>query len=557
MHGAVGKAHLLEMARQILSAPLPVEWDQAAWDNLGRGVAISAWEHDMMDGALATQLAPLCADGGLASLLRAVAEHHKVPERLDYLMRLLGKRETDKAFAYIKDQAGKAPKNLFWLHQAFGLAVYEKRFDIARELLLGARQAMPDSLSPLLDKLEGDLAWFSGELDIAADRYARASAAGGMLMPLLGLAEICILQGREAQAVELLRGVLEEYPWNSNLLLKLHDLVQGVARESSLPPNVSNGRARVAVLLYTWNKERELEQALSCLADSLATAPSGAVQLVVLNNGCTDGTAAVLDSWQARLVADVMEVVTLPVNVGAPAARNWLMRHPAVTGAEWVIYMDDDALPPMDWMGRLGAAARRYPDAGVWGCRILDAGNPLLVQKADMFLRPPRAQVSQEAIAPEYARRFSFSNIHSQVLDAGQFSYLRPCGLVTGCLHMFRREVLESVGGFDLRFNPSQYDDVAHDIRLGLHGVFPVYQGHLGVRHLQLSGKAKPIGDGKTKSLDTDPSPEAPLASALGNLYKLQMLYSEEQITSLRNTMRKRLLEDIEEKQDALTGCAG
>lgn len=560
LQGGVGKQHLLGMAQKALTHPAACsgssgeEFRGVEPRRLGLDLALAAWEHDMLDGGLAAQLLNLGKDALASRVLTLLAEvtgHYEPPENMHYLLRLLGRRETDKAFAYLERQGRDAPGNLFWLQQIMGLAIYEGRFDIARRRLTGVRPHCPDTLTPLLDGLEADLAVCEQDLETAATRYEQAARAG-TLVSLSRLAEVHLRTGRGNMALDLIRRVRHRRPWNVNLLLKLHDLEQGVADDMSMPFEAALGGGRVAVLLYTWNKARELAQTLEHLEPALAAAPRGEVLLVVLDNGSSDGTAALLQDWSKRL-GETMEVVTLPVNVGAPAARNWLIQHPSVRQSRWIAYLDDDALPPPDWLGRLGAAVRRYPDAGVWGCRILDAGNPLLIQKADLHLREPRQDKTAEGIAPSYPRRFSISNIHSQVLDMGQFSYMRPCGLVTGCVHLFRRRVLDTVGGFDLRFSPSQYDDVAHDIRLGLHGLLPVYQGHLAVKHLQLSGRAGHVTASKRPGTEAaDNSREASLAGALGNMYKLQMLYTGEQLAKLRETIRLRLLEDVLAKQELL-----
>ncbi len=561
LQGGVGKAHLLGMAQKALTHPDAVSPDAVGAQpggmdlrRLGLELALAAWEHDMLDGGLAAQLLNLgkdALDSEVLNLLAEVADHYAPQENMHYLLRLLGRRETAKAFAYLEHQAREAPGNLFWLQQIMGLAIYEGRFDIARRRLAEARRHCREGVAPLLDALEADLAFCEQDLEAAATLYEQAARAG-MLVPLSRLAEVHLRKGRRKRALELIRRVRRRRPWNVNLLLKLHDLEQGVSDDVIMPFEAVSGGGRVAVLLYTWNKAQELAQTLEHLEPALAGAPPGEVLLVVLDNGSSDGTAALLQDWRKRL-GEVMEVISLPVNVGAPAARNWLIQYPSVRQSRWIAYLDDDALPPADWLGRLGAAVRRYPDAGVWGCRILDAGNPLLVQKADLHLREPRQDKAAEGIAPSYPRRFSISNIHSQVLNMGQFSYMRPCGLVTGCVHLFRRRVLDTVGGFDLRFSPSQYDDVAHDIRLGLRGLLPVYQGHLAVEHLQLSGRAGHVAAREAPGAEAaDNSREASLAGALGNMYKLQMLYTREQLAELREDIRLRLLEDVEAKQELL-----
>ena len=86
-----------------------------------------------------------------------------------------------------------------------------------------------------------------------------------------------------------------------------------------------------------------------------------------------------------------------------------------------------------------------------------------------------------------------------------------------------------------MRFTPSQYDDVEHDLRLALEGKTIVYQGHLRVEHCKRTGR---LGQ-------EDPQE---LARALGNMYKLQMKFEPEQIARLRRERAAELHADLLEK---------
>ena len=78
--------------------------------------------------------------------------------------------------------------------------------------------------------------------------------------------------------------------------------------------------------------------------------------------------------------------------------------------------------------------------------------------------------------------------------DWGQYAVTRPCATVTGCCHLFRTDVLVASGGFDIRFSPSQYDDLDHDLRLLGRGLVPVYAGHLAVVHDKATGASSGQG---------------------------------------------------------------
>jgi GT2 family glycosyltransferase len=80
------------------------------------------------------------------------------------------------------------------------------------------------------------------------------------------------------------------------------------------------------------------------------TAPAGAYDIVVVDNGSTDGTAGFLARWATegdrRQVRPVRRVVTEPV-AGLSRARNAGI---AAAGGDIVLFLDDDALAPRGWI---------------------------------------------------------------------------------------------------------------------------------------------------------------------------------------------------------------
>jgi len=189
--------------------------------------------------------------------------------------------------------------------------------------------------------------------------------------------------------------------------------------------------------------------------------------------------AGAVDRFGERLTT-----VRLPVNIGAPAARNWLAALPEIRACDFVAYLDDDASPPPDWLGRFGAAVETAPRAGVWGCRVRGAEARRFVQSGDAHLLPtPRPDGA-------LGRGFTLARPWLAAPDWGQFGVSRPCSSVTGCCHLFAGEILAGLGGFDIRFSPTQYDDLDHDIRLLLSGRTPFYFGHLTVLHAKATGAA-------------------------------------------------------------------
>ncbi len=152
----------------------------------------------------------------------------------------------------------------------------------------------------------------------------------------------CLLRlGDEQGAVRAWIRAAHARPWDANLALRLGDILQGRHKPGARPPGQG------AVLVYSWNHAADLDKAL----EALACSDMEGVPVLALDNGSTDDTQTVLARWRGVLQ---MESATLPVNVGVPAARNWLLSLPLAARADWVLFLDDDAVVPPQWLEYFG-----------------------------------------------------------------------------------------------------------------------------------------------------------------------------------------------------------
>jgi hypothetical protein len=526
--GGVGKQHLARAAKAAL------ELGEGVWPGLGRRLFLAAWECDPLDGALARAVRSLPGEplpSALGALLEAVSLGHAPPADLKYFSRLAARRDHDKLRHYLGQQRARQPENLYWLGHELTHFLAMGDFDAAARLAGGA---FVGKLSALASKLLGDIALCRGEAEAALAHYQGFQAVYEGASTAFGRARALALLGQAGQAARVLAELAAQHPWCVNATLALSDLAGGRARERAALPGAA------AVLLYTFNKAAEIEVTLRSLERSLEDAAvAGAVsRIIVLDNGSTDATPEVLGAAVGRLGADRLRLVRLPVNIGAPAARNWLRREPEAAAAAFVVYMDDDVELPPDWLARLAAARAAYPEAGVYGCKVVDHARPLQIQSADLHLEAlPRAP--REPEDDPAGRRFEMSALHHQVLDFGQFDYLRPCASVTGCLHLFAAKELAACGDFDLRFSPSQFDDLDHDLRLLALGKVPVYQGHLRLPHLKRTGAVSGVGG-------------AGYGTGFANQYKLHGKYSREELARMADTADRAVWDDYQAKWTAL-----
>jgi glycosyltransferase involved in cell wall biosynthesis len=116
---------------------------------------------------------------------------------------------------------------------------------------------------------------------------------------------------------------------------------------------------RVTVAICTWNRCELLRQTLEQFTHAVVPADT-TLELMVVNNNCTDATDAVIDEFRERLpMRRVFES-----RPGLSHARNAALS--AATG-DYIAFTDDDVLVSESWLVELEAAARAFPEAAAIG----------------------------------------------------------------------------------------------------------------------------------------------------------------------------------------------
>ncbi len=230
---------------------------------------------------------------------------------------------------------------------------------------------------------------------------------------------------------------------------------------------------RVAISFYSYNKADVLAETL----ESLAGTAIGRASITVLLNGCTDHSAAVVAKARERFPNNPVECIELPVNVGAPAARNWLLALPRTRESDYVAFLDDDITLQPDWLAHMLTVAESDPRIGNVGCKVVFPGRFKLLQYLYRHV----------SVANDDAIRVSLPTPYMQY-DIGLYDVIRETRVVMGCQHLLRVAALADAPWFDIRYSPSQIDDTDHDIQLCLAGWKVFYCGTVTCEHRQDSG---------------------------------------------------------------------
>lgn len=420
-------------------------------------------------------------------------------------------------------------KGLAWLGHVWQDCIHLGRPEIPAAALDMIQ--WPDTALPLRQRMEADRSFHCLPPEEALPAIEALDPAVWGLWRAYAAGELLLRMGRKGEAKAALAGLWKVIPWHVNLTLKLHDLFN-----QPVPGNPADTDG-VAVLVYSWNKADLLADTLESLLES----DIGKARVFALNNGSTDHTADILNKAGQAFGPDRFHVVTLPVNVGAPAARNWLLSLPEVQACKWAAFLDDDIQLPKDWLLQLLGAAQSPDDIGAVGCRITAAYPPFGLQSADYNIFPVPPAPAESGELPNRVQ--VFDNCAGS-LDTGLFTYTRPCLSVSGCCHLVSIDSIKRTGPFDLRYTPSQFDDLDRDLRSNLEDMPALYAGGLAIRHVQHSSLAK------SKSARQ-------IGQVMGNKLKLDTKYSDEELARLANANRTLLWADLKQKSAFLVDRLG
>jgi GT2 family glycosyltransferase len=209
----------------------------------------------------------------------------------------------------------------------------------------------------------------------------------------------------------------------------------------------------ISVVVVNWNRKELLR---ACLL-SLQRQNGVSFEIIVVDNGSTDGSAELAEQEFGVLVIRNGE------NRGFCAANNQGI---AVAKGEFVALLNNDAEADPDWLAALLRACSVAPDVGMAASKILVWENPRLIDKAGHLIFPDGQNRGRG----------------SGTVDCGQYDRQEEVLWPDGCAALYRKSMLNEIGGFDEDF--FAYGD---DAELGLRGRIAgwrcIYTPEAVVRH--------------------------------------------------------------------------
>lgn len=212
----------------------------------------------------------------------------------------------------------------------------------------------------------------------------------------------------------------------------------------------------VAVLIVNYNSGAMLRRCL----DALQAQSRRDFDVVVVDNASSDGSADGIDGRYSNV-----RLVRSDRNLGFAGGNNLGLAH--ARNAHWVVLLNPDAFAEPQWLERLVAAAEQHPEFAFFGCRMMAADSPELLDGiGDVF-----------HVSGLHWREGHRQPIASEDLQPREI--FSPCAAAA----MYRRDVLEQAGGFDEDYF-CYSEDVDLGFRLRLAGHRALYVPDATVLHV-------------------------------------------------------------------------
>ena len=181
----------------------------------------------------------------------------------------------------------------------------------------------------------------------------------------------------------------------------------------------------VSVVVVTWNRRSLLEECLRSLATQLGVT----FEVIVVDNGSTDGSAEAVTSL-ARDLDLRFVLIRNQLNKGYCEANNQGI---AAARGEWVALLNNDAVAQPDWLVNLYSAVKNRREFGMAASKILVFDDPRKIDKAGHLIFPDGQNRGRG----------------SGQLDTGQFDREEEILWPDGCAAIYRKSMLDEIGGFD------------------------------------------------------------------------------------------------------------
>ena len=222
----------------------------------------------------------------------------------------------------------------------------------------------------------------------------------------------------------------------------------------------------ISILILALNKAAYTRRCL----DSLLLSTQRPFQLVLVDNGSTDETPELFDSFEKRAAGEDIAVTRLRLgeNLGAIVGRNRGME--LMTGKYWVFLDNDIVVRTKSGMEKLRAVLESDATLGAAGPKLVYALPPHDIQCAG-------CEVTQGG-------RVVFRG-RGRPRNDPEFNSPRDCQTLISATWMMSADVAKKTGPLDERFSPVQFEDIDYCYRIRELGYSCRYEPSVEMYHFE------------------------------------------------------------------------
>jgi GT2 family glycosyltransferase len=220
------------------------------------------------------------------------------------------------------------------------------------------------------------------------------------------------------------------------------------------------------VIVLSHNK---LDYTRVCLDSLLATSYSP-WELLVIDNGSTDGSVAWLKQFhtKAKKSGIRVELICNHANAGCSTSRNQGI---AAAHGKYLAFCDNDVhLRSRHWLKKLSAILEKEPRTAMVGPKLIYPFPPFNIQCAGAAVTP--------------SGRVQFLG-RGEPKEDPQYNVAREVQCLISACFMVKKELLDRYGGFDEAFNPVEYEDIDLCYRIREQGYAIRYEPDVEMYHFE------------------------------------------------------------------------
>jgi GT2 family glycosyltransferase len=197
----------------------------------------------------------------------------------------------------------------------------------------------------------------------------------------------------------------------------------------------------LSIVIVSWNVREDLRECLqSLLREEGSRLESGEIEIIVVDNASTDGTAEMvnLEFPQVKLLVNSQ-------NLGYTKANNIGINH---SRGKYILLLNPDTIVHQGALQALIDCAESHPEAGIIGAKLLNPDGS--VQRSARSFPDIGAGLFRNTFLGRLFPNNPF--VRRYLLTDFGYDEVREVDWVSGAAMLVRRDLIERIGGLDERF---------------------------------------------------------------------------------------------------------